>query len=103
MKKHVNCFVEIPNDDQKILKYNYGEKSLKLPLLFMLTSNVCLKKRTHVKMILKNLIQRKKLSIHLLVTHCLQIVHLIQQKISLIVTEAEIVWESFVRTLESTQ
>ena len=97
MKKHVNCFVEIPNDDQKILKYNYGEKSLKLPLLFMLTSNVCLKKRTHVKMILKNLIQRKKLSIYLLVIHCLQIVHLVQQKTYLIVTEGKTLWKGFVK------
>ena len=30
--------------------------------------------------------------------HCLQIVHLMQQKISLIVTEEKIVWKSFVKT-----
>ena len=40
----------------------------------------------------------KKLSIRLLVTHCLQIVHLTQQKTNLIVTEAKIVWKSFVKT-----
>ena len=27
---HDYCFVEIHNDDNKILKYNYGEKSLKV-------------------------------------------------------------------------
>ena len=27
------CFVEMPNDDNKILKYNYGEKSLKVPAI----------------------------------------------------------------------
>ena len=70
----------MPNKDNKILKCNYGEKSLKVLVLFMVTYSVCLKTCTHVKMILKNLIQRKKLSIYLLVIHCLQIVHLVQQK-----------------------
>ena len=36
LKKHErvcndhDCFVEMPNDDSKILKYNFGEKSLKV-------------------------------------------------------------------------
>ena len=30
---HDYCFVEMPNDDNKILKYNYGEKSLKVPAI----------------------------------------------------------------------
>ena len=29
---HDYCYVEIPNEDNKILKYNHGEKSLKLRL-----------------------------------------------------------------------
>ena len=33
----------------------------------------------------------------LLVNHCLQIVHLIQQKANLIVKEAKTVWKGFVR------
>ena len=33
---HDNCYVEIPNEDKKILKYKYREKSLKASLLFML-------------------------------------------------------------------
>ena len=53
----------------------------------------------HVKIILKNVIQRKKLTIRLLAVHCLQIAHLMQQKISLIVTEAKIVWKSFVKAM----
>ena len=40
----------------------------------------------------------KKLSIHLLVTHCLQIVHLTQEKTNLIVTKVKIVWKSFVKS-----
>ena len=59
----------------------------------------CLLKKTHAcQMVLKNLTQRKKLSIRLLVNHCLQIVYLMQQKISLIVTEAKIVSKGFVKT-----
>ena len=45
----------------------------------------------------------KKLSTHLLVTHCLQIVHLMQQKTSLIVTEGKTATKSFVKTYESMQ
>ena len=30
---HDYCYVEMPNEDSKILKYNYGEKSLKAPTI----------------------------------------------------------------------
>ena len=33
---HDYCYVEMPKEDNKILKYNQGEKSIKLHLLFML-------------------------------------------------------------------
>ena len=36
--------------------------------------------------------------IHLLVIQCLQVVHLMQQKISLIVREVKILWKDFVKT-----
>ena len=36
-KNHDYCYVEMSNEDNKILKYNHGEKSLKVPFLFMLT------------------------------------------------------------------
>ena len=39
-----------------------------------------MKKCTQVKIILKNLVQKKKLGMHPLVTHCLQVVHLTPQK-----------------------
>ena len=41
----------------------------------------------------------KKLCICLLVTHCLQIAHLMQQKTKLIVTEAKTVWKGFCKDL----
>ena len=73
----------------KTAKYNYGEKSLKAPFIIYADLECLLKKCTDVKIILKNLIQIKKLSIRLLVTHCLQIVHLTQQKTNLIVTQVK--------------
>ena len=38
------CYVEMPKEDKKILKYNYGEKSLKIP--FIINANMeCLLER----------------------------------------------------------
>ena len=95
---HDYCFVEMPNKDNKILKYNHGEKSLNAPFMIYADLECLLEKCIHVKITLKDLTQRKKLSIRLLAIHCLQIVHLMQQKISLIVTETMIVWKTFVKT-----
>ena len=56
------------NDDNKILKHNYRKNSLNAPA-FIYADLECLpEKCTHVKIILKNLTQRKKLSMHLLAT-----------------------------------
>ena len=38
----------MPNEDNKILKYNHGEKSMKFHLLFMLTQSIYLKKSEHL-------------------------------------------------------
>ena len=44
LKKHENvcgnhhCYVEMPKEDIKILKYNHGEKSMKVP--FIIYTNV---------------------------------------------------------------
>ena len=32
-KNHDYCCVEMPNEDNKILKYNHGEKSMKAPFI----------------------------------------------------------------------
>ena len=99
---HDYCYVEMSDKDSKILKYNHGEKSLKALFMIYVDLECLLEKCIQVKIILKKLIQRKKLSIRLPAIHCLQIVHLIQrstqQKISLIATETKIVWKSFVKT-----
>ena len=78
------------DEDNKILKYNHGEKSMGVPFIIYADLECSLEKCTRVKIILKNLIQRKKLrSILLLVIHCLQIVHFIQRSYT--------VWKGFVR------
>ena len=70
----------MPNDNGKILKYNHGEKSMKAPFIIYADLERLLKQFTHIKIILKNHQQPKPICIHLLVTHCLQIVHLMQLK-----------------------
>ena len=60
----------MPNEDNKILKYNHGEKSLKV-LDFIYADIECLLKKIHsCQNNLENLTQGKKQ-----ITHCLQIVH----------------------------
>ena len=73
---------------KKILKHNPGEKSLKAPFAIYLDLECLLKKRKNlVKTISKNLAQRKRLDMSLLVEQCLQYVHLMKKKISLIIKE----------------
>ena len=90
----------MPNEDNKILKYDHGEKSLKDPFMIYAGLDCFLEKCIPVKIILKNLTLRKKLSIRLLVIHCLQIVHLMKQKTSLIVTKAKAVWKGFFKDIK---
>ena len=75
---HDYCYVEISNEDNKILKYNQGEKSFKAEAIIY-ADLFCLKKCIHVKIIMSYLVKRKQLSTRLRVSHCLQIVHLMQQ------------------------
>ena len=68
-KDHDYCHVEIPNEDNKIIKYNQGAKSIKSSFINYADLERLLEKIS---------------------THCLHIVHLIKQKISFIVIEAKI-------------
>ena len=54
-KDHDFCHVKMPDQNNKILKYNSGEKSLKVPFII----ECLLKTLIHVKIILKNLILKK--------------------------------------------
>ena len=95
---HDYCYVDIPNEDNKILKYNHGEKSLKAPGIIYADLECLLEKMHSCQNNHGKYFTEKKLCICLLVTHCLQIAHLMQQKTKLIVTEAKTVWKGFVRT-----
>ena len=86
LKKHENvcnnhdyCRIDMPEEHEKI-KYLPGEKSLKAPFIIFADLECLLKKRNIVKIILKILIQRKKLSITLQDTHGVQYAHLIIKK-----------------------
>ena len=63
---HDYCYVEMPNEDNKILEYNYGEKSLKAPFFISFD----------IESLLQKSLSEKKLNIRLPVTQCLHVVHL---------------------------
>ena len=65
----------MPEEDNKILKYNHGEKSMKHPFVIYPDLEYLLKDWTLVIIILKNHHQLKKIT-KLLDIQCLHIVHL---------------------------
>ena len=67
-----------------------GEKSMKVPSIIYDDLECLLEKMNTCHDILKNHQQFKQINIHHLVIHCLHTVHLIQQKISLIIIEVKI-------------
>ena len=85
---HDYCHVEMPNEDNKSLNYNHGEKSLKVPFIIYADLECLLEKmQNNVKIISKNLTKREKISLYLLVTQGIQFVHLTQQKMNVTSTE----------------
>ena len=58
---HDYCYVEMPDEDNKILKYNHGEKAMKSPFITYADLECLLKKCAYVKIILKNFTQKKSL------------------------------------------
>ena len=56
---HAYCYVEMLDEGNKIWKYNYGEKPLKAPFMIYVDLECLVEKCTHVKIILKNLMQKK--------------------------------------------
>ena len=71
-----------------MLEHNPGEKSLKTPFVFYIDLECIFKKKNDlVKTTQKNFTQKKKLDMSLLVGQFLQDVHLIKNKINLIITE----------------
>ena len=86
------------NEENKILKYDHGEKSMKVPFIIHAGLECLLKKMHSCQNNLEKSYTEKKLSIRSLVIQCLLAVHLTQQKPNLIVINVKIVWKSFVKT-----
>ena len=78
---HDYCYVEMPDEFNKILKYNHGEKSLKAPAIIYADLE-CLLEKMHLcqNNFKKSYTDKKKLSIRLLVIQYLEVPHLTQQK-----------------------
>ena len=75
---HGYCYVEMPDEDNKILKYNHQEKSMEAPFIIYTDLEFLLKKMHSCQNSSEKSYAEKKLCIKLLVIQCLQIVHLIQ-------------------------
>ena len=91
--------MEIPNEDNKILKCNPIEKSMKVPFFIYADWVFPWKNKYLIIIILKNNQRPKQIHIQLLIILCLHSVHLMQQNIDLIVIEVKIVW-SFCKDLK---
>ena len=79
-KNHDGCYVEMPQEDNKILKYNHGEKSMKYPFVTYPYLECLLKKMDTCHNNSEKSSTTKKLNIKLLVIQCLHIVHWMLQK-----------------------
>ena len=47
-ENHVYCYVEMPEEDDKISKYNHGEKSIKVPFIIYADLESLLEKNEHL-------------------------------------------------------
>ena len=84
LKKHKNvcgnhgyCYVEIPEEDNKILKYDHGEKSMKVPFIIYADLGSLPEKMNSCHNNPEKSSTTKSINTHHLVIHCLHTVHLI--------------------------
>ena len=61
MQNHDYCYVKMPNEDEKILKYNQGEKPLKVPFMIYADLESLLGKIDTYQNDLKKIFYRKKI------------------------------------------
>ena len=81
----------MPEEYNKTLKYNEGEKSMKSPFIIYADLECLLEKINTCHNNPEISSTTKKINMHHLVIHCLHTVHLIQEKISLIIIGVKIV------------
>ena len=89
-ENHEYCHVEIPNEDNKIIKYNQGEKSIKSPFIIYADLECLLEKMSTSY---NNPEESSTTEINKYTPsgiHYLHIVHLMKQKINLIIIEEKI-------------
>ena len=89
--------MEMPDEFNKILKYNQREKSLKAPGIIYADLECLLEKMHSCQNSFQKSYAEKKINIRFLVIQYLLVVCLIQQKPNLIVTRVKIVWEGIVK------
>ena len=94
-ENHDYCYVEMPKEDNKLLKYNHDEKSMRTPFIIYADLE-CLLEKMNACHDNPEKSSTTKANAHLLVIRCLRIVRLMQQEISLIIIEVKIIWISFV-------
>ena len=90
-ENHDYCNVEMPTKDNDIIKYNQGEKSIKLPFVVYADLECLLEKMSTCQNNPNELSTTEIINIHQQVIHYLLIVHSIKQKINLIIIEVKIV------------
>ena len=81
----------MPREDNKRLKYNHKEKSMKVPFIIYADLESLLEIMSTCHNNPKKSSTTKINKYTLVVIHCSQIVHSIQQKLNLIIKEAKIV------------
>ena len=82
-ENHDCCYIEIPKEDNEILKYNHGEKSMNVSFIIYADLESLLEKMNTCHNNPKKS-STTKINMQLLI-QCLHIVHLTQQKISLVI------------------
>ena len=96
-KDHDFCHVKMPNENNEILKYNPGERLLKVSFIIYADLECLLEKINTFQNNPDKSYTEKKLSINLQVTHYLHAVHLINQKLNVIIIEEKTAWKCFVK------
>ena len=89
-ENHDCCRVEMPTKNNNIIKYNHGEKSMKLPFVIY-TDLECLLEKMSTCINNPNESSTTKILLHHRVIQYLLIVHSINQKTNLIIIEVKIV------------
>ena len=99
-KNHNYCYIETPKENDKILKYNYGEKSIKVSFVIYADLECLLEKIDTYQNHPQKSSTTKKNKLLASVFSFLHIVHLMQQKVNLNVIEVKDCMKNFLEDLK---